>query len=249
MEDDLMEGGIRMVYAAVLAGGIGNRMGANLPKQYLKIGGNGGIPIIALTVGKFVHHPEVVHTVVLTPEAWVDYTKELLETYLPETDKYTVIPGGETRNDTLYNSISFFESHYEVADEDIILTHDAVRPFVTTRILDDNIRMAKQYGACNTVIPATDTIMVSQGGEVIESIPDRSTLYQVQTPQTFRLRKLKSLMERLTPEETKVLTDGSKIFLMNGEPCYLVQGEVYNMKITYPTDMAVANALYEEVEQ
>ena len=238
-----------MVYAAVLAGGIGSRMGADLPKQYLKIGGDGGIPIIALSVRKFVSHPAVAHTVILTPGDWVSYTQDLLAEYLPDTSRYTVIAGGETRNDTLYNSLMFFEEHFSVSDTDVILTHDAVRPFVTERIIDDNIRLAEQYGGCNTVIPATDTIMESKGGEVIEAIPNRADLYQVQTPQSFNLRKLRGLMESLTDEEAAILTDGSKIFLMRGEPCYLVQGEVYNIKITYPTDMAIANAFYDALEK
>ena len=238
-----------MVYAAVLAGGIGSRMGADLPKQYLKIGGDGGIPIIALSVRKFVSHPAVAHTVILTPDDWVSYTQDLLAEYLPDTSRYTVIAGGETRNDTLYNSLMFFEEHFTVSDTDVILTHDAVRPFVTERIIDDNIRLAEQYGGCNTVIPATDTIMESKGGEVIEAIPNRADLYQVQTPQSFNLRKLRGLMESLTDEEAAILTDGSKIFLMRGEPCYLVQGEVYNIKITYPTDMAIANAFYDALEK
>ena len=136
-----------------------------------------------------------------------------------------------------------------VDDDTIILTHDSVRPFVTHRIIEENIRYALEYGACDTAVAATDTIVQSEDGKVISSVPDRSKMYQGQTPQTFRLKKLKSLYESLTDEEKKILTDAAKIFVMKGEDVYLVEGEVSNIKITYPYDLRVAETLIQSEQE
>ena len=99
-----------------------------------------------------------------------------------------------------------------------------------------------QYGAGGTCITATDTSVVSEDGTAISEIPDRSRLHQMQTPQSFRPLKLKALMDSLTPDEEAVLTDGCKIYLLKGEPVAMVPGAVTNIKITYPSDLAFAEA-------
>jgi 2-C-methyl-D-erythritol 4-phosphate cytidylyltransferase len=230
-----------MVFAAVLAGGIGTRMGnSDTPKQYLMLGDK---PIIVHTVEKFYVNPAFEHVIVLCPEQWVSHTENLLKKSLPDASRVSVIQGGKTRNDTLYNAINFIESHYGLDDDTVIVTHDAVRPFVTHRIIEENISAAKQYGACDTVVPATDTIVASRDGSVIDSIPNRAELFQGQTPQSFKAKKLKDLYESLTDDEKSVMTDACKIFALKGEKVYLVKGEVFNMKITYPFDLRVAQTM------
>ena len=109
--------------------------------------------------------------------------------------------------------------------------------------------MAKRFGACYTVIPATDTIVVSENGEVISEIPNRRKVYQGQTPQSFKAKSFMELYEGLDEDTKKILTDAAKVFLLNGEEVHLVKGENYNIKITYPYDIAVAEALLKgEVE-
>ena len=107
----------------------------------------------------------------------------------------------------------------------------------------DNIEAAVKVGACDTVIPATDTIVESLDGEKISGIPDRSKVYQGQTPQSFRAKRLKELYSSLTDEEKAILTDAAKIYLLKGEAVHLVRGEVFNIKITYPYDLTVAETL------
>ena len=227
-----------MTFAVVLAGGIGSRMGnSETPKQYLMLGKQ---PIIIHTIEKFFVCPEFEHVIVLTPKAWVAHTENMIKNSLGKTDRITVIEGGSTRNETLMNAIRFIEKNYGLDDDTIIVTHDAVRPFVTHRIIEENIEAAKKYGATDTVVPATDTIVESKDGEVISQIPNRATLFQGQTPQSFNAKKLKELYESLTDEEKEILTDACKIFAMKGEKVYLVEGEVSNMKITYPFDLKVA---------
>ena len=160
--------------------------------------------------------------------------------------KVVVIEGGSTRNETIMNAIKFIDSEGNLNDGTIIVTHDSVRPFVTHRIIMENIAAAKQFGACDTVVPATDTIVEALDNTVISNIPDRSKMYQGQTPQSFKALKLKNMYDALTEDEKNILTDAAKIFVIKGEKVALVQGETYNMKITYPYDLRVAKSLLEE---
>lgn len=233
-----------MVFCVLLAGGVGSRMGnIEKPKQYLNIGDK---PIIVHTIEKFYINDKFEKVYVLCPEQWISHTKNLIRKHIGDTDRISVIKGGETRNETIMNAIYQIESEYEVDDDTIILTHDSVRPFVTHRIIEENIEYAKKYGACDTVIAATDTIVESDDGKVISFVPERSKMYQGQTPQTFGLKKLKALYESLTEEEKEILTDAAKIFVMKNEKVYMVEGEVSNIKITYPYDLRVAQTLIEE---
>jgi 2-C-methyl-D-erythritol 4-phosphate cytidylyltransferase len=135
------------------------------------------------------------------------------------------------------------ESNYSVDEDTKLITHDAVRPFITHRILEENIKYSKLYDACDTVIPATDTIISSFNGENIDSIPNRNNLYQGQTPQSFSVLKLKELYNNLSESEKNELTDAANIFVKNGEKVFLIKGEPMNIKITYINDLKIANAI------
>lgn len=232
-----------MIYGVILAGGVGSRMGSEKPKQYINIGEK---PVILHTIEKFCLCAEFEEVLVLCPSDWVEYTKGLINKHIDSSMRVNVIAGGGTRNETIMNAISCIEASGNLNEDTIIVTHDAVRPFVTYRIIMDNIKTAQEYGACDTVVPATDTIVESMDGEIVSAIPDRSKLYQGQTPQSFKALKLKQLYESLTDEEKDILTDAAKIFVMKGEKVYLVKGENSNMKITYPYDLTVAESLLKE---
>lgn len=234
-------GSKKNVYGVVLAGGVGARMGnVEKPKQFMEIGNK---PIIVHTLEKFIVHPGFDQVLVLSPKQWMRYTKDLIRKYIPNASQPVVLEGGDTRNETIMNAINYLDVQGELDDETVIVTHDSVRPFVTHRILEENIKAAKQFGACDTVIPASDTIVQSVSHEIISDIPDRSVMYQGQTPQSFRAEKLRSIYELLTPQEKKILTDACKILVLKGEEVRIVQGEVYNIKITYPYDLKVAESL------
>lgn len=231
-----------MIFAAILAGGTGTRMGKiDTPKQFLDLGNK---PIIIHTIEKFVINKKIDKIIVLTPKNYISSTINLIEKYIPNND-IIVIEGGKTRNDTLLNSIDYIDEHFGIDDDSILITHDSVRPFVTHRIIEDNIDAAIKYGACDTVIPATDTIVESIGGKTISNIPVRDNYYQGQTPQSFNINKLYNLINSLTEEEANILTDACKIFTLKDEEVYLVNGEVTNIKITYPYDLRLANSILE----
>ena len=118
-----------------------------------------------------------------------------------------------------------------------------MRPFLTQRILDDNIDAALQYGACDTVVKASDTIVRSEDGKTIAEIPPRDPLYQGQTPQSFNIKLLMRCFDEMTAEEQAILTDACKICILKGHDVHLVEGEVLNFKITTVGDYQMARAM------
>ena len=123
-----------MVFGVILAGGIGSRMGnAEKPKQYIKIGDK---PIIIHTIEKFYVHDAFEKLIVLCPKQWVEHTRNLVRQYMGDTDRVVVLEGGETRNETIMNSIRYIEEGYGLDDDTLLVTHDSVRPFLTHRIID-----------------------------------------------------------------------------------------------------------------
>ena len=236
-----------MIFAAILAGGIGSRMGGtDTPKQFLDLGNK---PVIIHTIEKFVINSKIDKIIVLTPKNFINHTNHLINEFIGNDEDIVVIEGGETRNDTLIKSIDYIEDNFGIDDDSIIITHDSVRPFVTHRIIEDNIEAAKKYGACDTVVPATDTIVESINAETIESIPVRDYYYQGQTPQSFNIKKLFNLINSLTEAESNILTDACKIFILKDEDVHLVDGEVTNIKITYPYDLKLANTILDDMNE
>lgn len=232
-----------MIYAHIMAGGIGKRMGNTpLPKQFLKLGSK---PIIVHTAEKFILNSKFEMIIVSTPEEWIAYTKQIFEKYGLSDERIKIIAGGAERNDTLEKAITFISENNRINAEDKIIVHDAVRPFVSKRIIDDNIKALESYNAVDTVIPAFDTIVKGDGGEIHE-IPDRALMYQGQTPQGFNIQHFMNSFAKLTVEQKKVLTDSAKISLITGEKVGMVNGDLSNMKITTTYDLKIANAILSE---
>lgn len=230
-----------MVFAAILAGGKGTRMGIqDKPKQFLQLGDR---PILIHTVSKFFVMPEFQKIFILVPDAWVRLTEDLIKKYFGCNDRLMVLCGGSTRNETIMSAVNYIESHYQVDDETSLVTHDSVRPFVTYRIIKDNIDAMRDYEACDTVIPASDTIVESADGVTISGIPNRLNMYQGQTPQSFHIKTLRDLYESLSSDEKDTLTDACKICVLRNMPVALVTGESFNIKVTYPSDLKMAGAL------
>ena len=234
-----------MIYAGILAGGTGTRMGiSNMPKQFLDLGNK---PIIIHTIEKFLLEPEIEKIVVGVHEDWISHAEDLVEEYISTfKDRIIIVAGGSDRNTTIENIIKAIDDYKELTDEDIVITHDSVRPFITLRIIKDNIRLAKECDAVDTVVEAVDTIVESTNGEYITNIPNRAHYYQGQTPQSFRCKDFLNLYNSLTSEEKQILTDACKIFVIKGKEVALAKGEYSNIKITTVTDLKIAKSMLED---
>ena len=224
-----------MIYAAVLAGGSGLRMGGELPKQFLDLAGR---PIIIRSIDAFVESNSMDKIFVAVSADYYDYVSELAKKYIGNAD-ITVVIGGKNRNETLLNVLREIEKS-GINEDDVILTHDAVRPFIDKRIIDDNIDAAMKYGACNTVVPAVDTILRSSDGRFIESVPARNEIFHAQTPQSFLVKKLLDFYNSISADKMEVFTDACSVFVANGADVYMVEGDRNNIKLTYPEDMEKA---------
>ena len=220
-----------MIFAGIVAGGTGNRIGADIPKQFLDLDGK---PIIIHTAQKFLSHPLVDKLIIGVHPDWTEHMEELNRKYLNSAALIT--PGGAERNDTIVRIIRCaFANGGEM--EDILLTHDAVRPFVTERMITDSINAMDTCEICTTAVPATDTIVVSEDGESVSDFPLRKTMFCVQTPQTFKMQRFLEMLSLVPEEERALITDACKLFHMNGITVRLIKGDASNIKITYPSDL------------
>lgn len=236
-----------MIFGAILAGGTGSRMNiADMPKQFLPLGDK---PIVVHTLEKFLLCGQFDAIYLGVHPSWVTHMQDLIAQYVKTQKKIVVVPGGGDRNETILNIVQGIEADYGESDEHIIVTHDAVRPFVTMRILEENIAAAKEYGAVDTVTSAIDTIVCSQDGRVISDIPDRRMMYQGQTPQSFRMSMMKRLYLSLSEEEKSILTDACKICIVRDQPVHLVEGEISNIKITTISDYKIAQAMLGGIDE
>ena len=230
-----------MNFAVLLAGGIGTRMKTSaLPKQFLELGGE---PILRLSVDKFLACPRIDHIVVAAPAIWMSHTRDLLRD--ARFADVQVCEGGHTRQESLYKAVKHIESVFPVCADDIIVSHDVARPFVSLRVIEENIAALQHYDAADTVMPATDTIVESDDQHVIARIPDRKKMYQGQTPQTFRRTAYLDLYEKLDQAYLDNVTDAARILAENGCNVALVRGDEFNIKITTEYDLRIASFLLE----
>ena len=230
-----------MIYAAILAGGTGSRMqNGPLPKQFIEICGK---PLLVYTVEAFLRCDEIDHIVIAVTKGWLDYAEDILNTAFGQNDSITVTVGGTDRLGSMVCACAALSEKFAIGEDDILLTHDGARPFVTEEMIRENIAAMECYDCVTTAIPAIDTILCSENGAEVDAIPERRTMFSVQTPQTFRMTELTDAIASLNEEEKKILTDGAKIYLLKGKKVGIVKGSGENIKVTEPKDIAIAEAI------
>lgn len=233
-----------MVIAGIVAGGTGSRMGQNMmPKQFLEVAKK---PIVIHTVEKFMASPSIDGIVIGVHREWEHVMRDLVKKYFDNDERIVITVGGATRNDTIKNIVDVAKECFKADKDTVLVTHDAVRPFVSLKIIEENVVAAEQYGICDTIIGATDTIVQSDNGQYVTNIPVRSEMYQGQTPQSFKVGLFDEVYCSMSKEELDIVTDACKMFYLRGYKVQLVQGDVSNFKITYPFELKMARTIVEE---
>ena len=228
-----------MNIALILAAGSGSRMGnADKPKQFLPIYGK---PLMIHTIEAFEAHDEVEAIVIVTNDIYIDQVKVWCKQYDLGKVK-AVVAGGDSRQISVYNGLTAVKAIAK-GNDDIILIHDAARPLISSKIISDNIKACEKFDAVDTVIKASDTIIRSVDEKVISDIPNRSELYQGQTPQTFKLSLILEAHEKAKSGLVPNVTDDAKLVLSLGKKVHLVEGSKQNFKITTFDDLMMLKAL------
>lgn len=222
-------------YVIIVAGGKGLRMGCEVPKQFLPIGGK---PVLMRTVEAFYQTDAETGIVLVLPQEQQSYWKNLCCQYdfrIP----YILADGGCTRFHSVRNGLQV------ISDEDsdsLIAVHDGVRPFVSPRVIQECFEAATRWGAVVPVLDMVDSVrQLSEDGSSMAV--DRSCLKLVQTPQTFRADILKNAYRQ---EFTERFTDDASVVEASGVSVALVSGNRENIKITTPFDLKIAEALLKE---
>ena len=228
-----------MIFAAILAGGIGNRIGSNKPKQFLMVGNK---PILIYSVKQFLKVDEIDKIIVSSPKDYIGTTKKLIRDYFVDDEKIIVIAGGKTRNDTILNSIAFVKDNYDEGDH-ILITHDAARIFVTPEIIKDSIVKLENHDAASAIMPAVDVIFEKDNQSNLIDIPLRENLVHAQTPQSFKINKFLEIYNDLTDDEIKILDEAMILFHLRNANIVLFNGNSINFKITRPIDLKIAREL------
>ncbi|GAB3485935.1 2-C-methyl-D-erythritol 4-phosphate cytidylyltransferase [Nocardiopsis coralliicola] len=230
------------VTAAVLAGGVGARMGGPLPKQLLPLAGR---PVLAHSLAAFEAAPEV-DEIVLVMAPGHRPAAERIAAEQGCSKVTAVLEGGETRTGS---SVAALSAVADRGDGDLLLIHDAVRPLVHAGTVRAVVAALDADGAAGVGVPASDTVVhveqCGDGTEAITAVPDRTLLRRMQTPQGFRLGVLRRAYARALQDPELVATDDCGIVLryLPGERVALVRGTEDNIKITHPGDIEVAEAL------
>lgn len=221
-----------MNYAVILAGGKGLRVGGDIPKQLLPLAGK---PVIRWSVETFHSVDEIDGIIVVGEKSSLVQIRELLPPYdFPKIISF--IEGGIERSDSSYNALV----SREFASDDIILFHDAARPFITPEIINNLIIEIKATGASGVYIPAVDTVTVAENN-FVSYIPERKNVYYAQTPQGFRYGIIKNAHEKYKDGNLKIsATDDVSLVMASGFDVKLVNGSVSNFKITTDVDYKIA---------
>lgn len=235
-----------MIYAGILAAGLGVRMHRlDMPKQFLPLGNK---PIIIHTLEQFFINPLIGRIIIVAPDSWKIYTEDLLARYDSMGKECFVIIGGRNKVESIDAIVRYIDETWGIADDDVLIAHDAIRPFITQRIINDNIDSARCYGAANTAIMTNDAILVSKDGFLLDEVPPHEIMYAEQTPQTYMLAMLKNAIDKAVAGGVKLNEENElpRLYIKAGNRMCLVRGEYSNMKIINPYDLEVANALLKE---
>lgn len=222
--------------AVILAGGRGSRMHSDIQKQYMRLDGR---PLIAYALEAF-ERSCADDLVLVTGAGEAEFVQKEILPPLGLTKLRSIVTGGKERYHSVYEGLKALRNC------DYVLIHDGARPLVTEAVISRAVQAAVQNDACVVGMPLKDTIKVADAHGFAESTPDRSLLWQVQTPQAFAYPLVRGAYDRLMADETlqKGITDDAMVVEhLSGTKVRLVEGSYENLKVTTPEDLVLAEAL------
>ena len=224
--------------ALIIAGGVGNRMHQDIPKQFLNVNNK---PIIIYTLEAFQKHPNIDAIEVVCLKGWHD----ILRAYAKQfgiTKLENIVSGGETGLQSIRNGLKDIAKRYH-GDDDIVLIHDAIRPMVSQDIISDNIRVCREFGNAITMIPCTAVMLKTMDGVTSEDQIPRDNLKITQTPQTFFLKEILEVHKEAIEKGIDDSIASCSLYVELGRKLYLSIGSEKNIKLTTSEDLEIFSAL------
>ena len=223
--------------ALLIAGGSGNRMHQDIPKQFITVNER---PVIVYTLEAFENHPEIDAIAVVCIEGWDQVLWAYAKQFNISKLKY-IVPGGENGQSSIRNGVFELEKHF--SSDDLVLIHDAIRPMVSAEIISDNIRIAKKYGNAVTVIPCAEAMMQTEDGVVSCGSYPRDQLKRTQTPQAFRIGDICELHRSALEAGVTNSVASCTLMIEMGSQVYFSSGSEKNIKLTTVEDIDIFKAL------
>ena len=227
-----------MNIALIIAGGIGERMHQDIPKQFINVYDK---PVIIYTLEAFQKHPNIDAIEVVCLDGWHD----ILRAYARQfgiTKLENIVSGGETGQESIRNGLfDLIQRHTD--PDDIVLIHDAIRPMLSSEIISDNIRVCRQYGNAITVIPCTAAMLKTMDSVSSESTIPRDNLKSTQTPQTFYLQEIVEAHKEAMKKGIANTIASCTLYIELGKKVYLSIGSEKNIKLTTAEDIDIFMAL------
>lgn len=228
-----------MITALILLAGSGSRLGTPTPKQFLTVRRK---PLFIYTVEAFSSHSEVNNIVLVTqPDYFAEVHRQILEWNIGKVSLVTA--GGDSRQESVRRGLNALSK--TLKDDDIILIHDGARPLVSEQIITDNIAGVLDFDAVETALPSTNTIIVSHDGQLVEEVPERKSLFLVQTPQSFRYGLICKAHAQATKDKLTHMSDDAQLVKHLGVPVHIIKGDSLNFKITTYDDFTIFKAFIE----
>ena len=223
--------------ALIIAGGKGDRMKQDIPKQFLNVYDK---PVIVYTMQCFQNHPDIDGIVVVCIDGWHEVVRAYAKQFgIAKLD--SVISGGKTGFESIINGTKEVERLY--GGDALILVHDAIRPNLSGEIISENIRICHKKGNAITCIPCQEAMLYTDDREVSDKTINRDNLLRTQTPQTFYVKDLRKVQEEALAKGMKNTTASCTLFIEMGYPVYKADGSEKNVKLTTTEDIEIFKAL------
>ncbi len=218
--------------ALILSGGTGNRLGTEIPKQYIKVGGR---PIISYCIEQLSGHERIDSIQIVAAQSWHQTILDCLEKYDIKRKFRGFSKPGETRQLSIYHGVEDIKRYTE--DSDVVLIHDAARPLLSAQMITDCLSAVIGHDGVLPVLPMKDTVYQSVDGRKISALLNRSEIFAGQAPELFRIGLYYEANKRLYPEQIRAINGSTEPAVMAGMDIVMIPGDEGNLKITTKDDL------------